>query len=469
MFVVSRIIVLVCVLVIWNVDVCIGGEFETKGDQEDRKNKSAMILDLKSAGRTALGKNPDIDIAKARIQQAGEAVKIAMASYYPDVSIQCSVDNNRMSGSAHDKNKALASITGSDINNPEMNYNAGLSITWIIFNGFGRKYNYIKQASALSMSQYKQFDSERVLLSAVSQSYYTAQLARENIDIARADGFFYSRQLEDANARNIAGTGSLSDVINFQVRGHSAEAEIIRAEYEYEAAMSALAALMGYQMAVFPVETTLAGLEYNNASLLNVPDMALLTENAFENRPDIREYKYALLMAESSVSIEKSQFLPIVWMEGTVGGSRAEDAAFRQDDIGNSVSLNVSCNLFSGGANRASLKRARALYREKQRLFEWLKIQIRSEIKQSFVELESSLQQYSLYKRNALLVKQNRALVEMEYRAGKCSLVRLNEAQRDYTATRNRMALAFVSTCQARFRLDAVTGNIRRLFKKEGI
>ena len=464
MFFFNKVLVIVNLLIFVTSGLSTAFENETVMSQSVLKNDTVYILKFIDAGRIALKNSPDIDIAKERILQAKEAYKIVMAGYYPDLAINCAAVNNRVSDVMHEKNKALASLSGGGIDNPEMSYNAGISMSWILFNGFGRKYNSAKRASAISMSQYGHSDSERVLLSVVSDAYFAAQLARENIYIAKADGVFYSRQLEDAEARNLAGTGTLSDVINFQVRVHSADAEIINAKYEYDAAMSALAALMGYHLAEFPVETTLAELEYTDVKNFKKPDVELFTNSALENRPDIRRFKHSLDMAASSIKADRADFFPIVWIEGGLSGSREVDVDFRNDDISNSVALNVTCNLFTGGADKAAVKRAKAFYRETERRFERLKIQIRSDIKQSCAELESALQQYALYKNNDSLVKQNRELVEMEYRAGKCSLVRLNEAQRDYTATRSRMTLAFVSTCQAKFRLDADTGNIRAMF-----
>ena len=62
-----------------------------------------------------------------------------------------------------------------------------------------------------------------LLISAVALSYFSAQLALENISIARADEEFNQRQLADAEARQRVGTGALSDVLNFQVRKNQAK------------------------------------------------------------------------------------------------------------------------------------------------------------------------------------------------------------------------------------------------------
>ena len=79
-------------------------------------------------------------------------------------------------------------------------------------------------------------DTFRVLLSSVASSYYNAQLALENIIIAEANAAFNRRLLDEANARYRVGTGSLSDVLNFEVQINSAKANLISAKRQYELA-----------------------------------------------------------------------------------------------------------------------------------------------------------------------------------------------------------------------------------------
>ena len=121
-----------------------------------------------------------------------------------------------------------------------------------MFDGFARKFSNLSARYGESQSQAARLDVRRLLLSAVATAFYTAQLAREDYYIAKADEAFNQRQLEDAEARERAGTGSLSDALNFKVRVNSARAERIRTRRIYESALVALAALMGLPDAALP-------------------------------------------------------------------------------------------------------------------------------------------------------------------------------------------------------------------------
>ncbi len=68
-------------------------------------------------------------------------------------------------------------------------------------------------------------------------------------------------------------------------------------------------------------------------------------------------------------------------------------------------------------------------------------------------------------------MEENRKLAQSEYEAGSASLVRLNEAQRDLTATYGRLVQALVGYHQVRHQLSAALGqNLKpftELFKAE--
>ena len=69
-----------------------------------------------------------------------------------------------------------------------------------------------------------------------------------------------------------------------------------------------------------------------------------------------------------------------------------------------------------------------------------------------------------LLRSNTALVERNRDLAEQEYTAGQGSLVRLNEAQRELTTAKNRLAFALVSMRRSWYALEAKTGRILDYF-----
>lgn len=426
--------------------------------------KKLEILDLKTAGRIALRDNPSMKAARAKTDIATHHYNEAKAGYLPRLDLICSGGKTKLSNTEYDKNRLQASLLGVDVENPTDSYHAGLSATWILFNGFQRKYSVEEADSGIFIHQYGEKDVARKLLFTVSEAYFSAQLAKEDIAITKAEKEFYTRLLEDAKARKTAGTGSLSDQLSFEVRVNAARVDHMSACQAYSSAMLRLAALLGIDDATFPEEIKLEGLDYEKAEQIKTKDVEALIDFTLHHRPDVLQFRHAIEQSTAAVKAARGRLMPVVWLEGQITGRREHDIEIAGDDFGNSASLNLSYNLFSGGADSALISKARAGRRKKKLEYEKLKIQICSDVKNSFDKLETAVKSFKLYNLNASLVERNRDLVAIEYFAGKCSLVRLNEAQRDLSMTKNLEVQALVSIFRAKYQLEAYTGGIFRLF-----
>jgi cell division septation protein DedD len=308
-------------------------------------------------------------------------------------------------------------------------------------------------------------DARRLLLASVATAFFVAQLAREDIAIASADETFNRRQIDEAKARLRVGTGSLSDVLNFEIQVNSARSQLIRAKRVYNVAMIGLATLLGLREARFPVNMELARLESETEEELVAPSTDRQIRYALTHRPDIRRTDYAVKRAKSEVGIARAKFYPVLNATGSIDGERSRSAEFESDDFGGSIGLNLTYNLFTGGLNRAQLAEAKSRLTEAERNQDDASIQVASEVQEAVADLIAEQEQLALQRKNARLVQQNRDLVEKEYNAGQTSLVRLNEAQRDLTTAQSRLVLALLSLRQSWENLRAVTGEILNPFE----
>jgi outer membrane protein TolC len=424
-------------------------------------------LDLRTAAKIALEQNPSLAAAAARVTQARERVAQARARYWPTVDAEGS--GARVDLSRNDYEEALAQARffnpAATVEDPQDHYRAGLTANWVIFDGFERKFANLSAQYGEQRSEAARSDAQRLLLSAVATAYFQAQLSNEDIAIAKADEAFNLRQLEEATARRRLGTGSLSEKLNFQVRVNSAVTNRIQAEVAFETNRIALAALLGLPGAAFPAHVPLAPLAEETDKEMIPPAPEPLVEYAHRNRPDLIEADLALKQAEADIRRAQARFYPTVNLTGTVDGSREEDLRFEGDDVGNSVGLNLRYNLFSGGADSARYREARARKRESEKSLENRVLAASSEVRTSAARVASAQRQVALQRDNATLVQQTRDLVEKEYNAGQASLVRLNEAQRDLTTALGRLALARAALRQAWFTLETDTGRILELLK----
>lgn len=419
-------------------------------------------LDLETVVEIALAGNPGLEAAAARVRQAKAQVDQARSTYWPRLDANASGARVTLAENTYQQNLAAARLLNPavTIDDPQNYYNADLTASWTLFDGFERKFSnasarYGEQSSTAALN-----DARRLLISAVAFSYFSAQLALKNISIARADEEFNQRQLADAEARQRVGTGALSDVLNFQVRKNQAKTTLINQEYQLEIALYGLAALLGLPDSRLPDHVSLARLSPETDLELSSPPVDELIADAMDRRPDIQQAQWSIKQTEAQVKIAQSDYYPTVVLAGSLDGERVDDPGFEQDDVGNRVQVGLSYNLFAGGFTRAKVREVGHRRVELEKRLEELVLSATSDIRSSVALVVTAQTQLVLQRENVDLVQRTRDLVEKEYNAGQGSLVRLNEAQKDLTTAQSNLALALVGLRQAWVELETRTGNI---------
>jgi outer membrane protein TolC len=419
-------------------------------------------LDLDAAVAIALAGNPGLEASAARVRQAKAQVDQARSTYWPRLDANAYGARVELSENTYQQSLATAQLLNptATVEDPQDYYNADLTASWTLFDGFERKFSnasarYGEKSSAAALN-----DARRLLISAVAFSYFSAQLALENIAIAKADEAFNQRQLADAEARQRVGTGALSDVLNFQVRKNQAKTTRINEEYRYEIALYGLAALLGLPEARLPAPVELAPLSSETTAELSHPPVDDLIAQTMKYRPDIQQVQWNIKQIEAQVKIAQADNYPTVFVAGSLDGERTGDLSFGQDDFGNRVQVGLSYNLFAGGFTRARVREVRQQKVELDKRLEELILSATADIRSSVALVTTAQTQLALQRENVDLVQRTRDLVEKEYNAGQGSLVRLNEAQRDLTNAQGSLALALVALRQAWVELETRSGTI---------
>lgn len=430
------------------------------------------ILDIETAAEIALAENPSLDAARSRVIQAAEVVRQARSRYWPRLDATTGYSRVSLSNTAlQSQNSFTRAITGNanaEVDDPEDYYQADLTASWVVFDGFARKFNLAAARHGEQAFTESHRDVQRLLLSAVTFAYLQAQLAQENIAIAKADEAFNQRLLVEARLRHKVGTGALSDVLNFEVRVNDARTQRIVDERSFKDALVSLAALLGIPRGRLPDHVRLAELMPTTPEELDTLQVDHLLNIALDQRPDLKQTEWQVQQAEANARAALADYYPSIVLSGTLDGERTDDMRFESDDFGNNVALGLTWNIFSGGLTRAKHAEAKARLYELEKTQQNAYVQVASEVQKVVTLIQTAQEQLSLQETNTRLVQRQRDLVEKEYKAGVGSLVRLNEAQRDLTVAQARLAFARVALREAWYELRTVTGQILSTFKVTG-
>jgi outer membrane protein len=451
-----------CLMIFATGRVCPAATGAPSGVDPAEELATLQTLDLQAAARLAVAGNPSLAAAADRVRQAKARLDQARSTWFP--RLDASAGGTRVDLSTNDYQSALGQARyfnpNASVDDPQDTYTAGLTATWVLFNGFEREFSQAVARHGLEESSASRADVRRLLLDSVVAAYYGGQLAAQNLAIAQADKAFFERQLKEAQARYNAGTGALSDILNFKIRLNDADAELITARREASVARHALAALLGLPDANLPAGLPLAPMPLESAREMASQDVTSLMDNAVARRPDLKQARFSVQRQEAGVGVARSGYWPTLSLNGGFDADRTGNAHFENDDVGSHVGLNFTVNLFAGGATRARVREAEAAMDEGRRKLASLEIKVLEAVRNRVTALDSAREQLRLQRANADLVRENRDLVEKEYLAGQGSLVRLNEAQRDLSNAQSRLALALVSLRQAWYGLQSETGSL---------
>ncbi|HMO05862.1 MAG TPA: TolC family protein [Kiritimatiellia bacterium] len=386
------------------------------------------VLTLEQAWRIALAESPTEAIVAARSEQALARARQARSAYQPRLDATGSGARINYSDALRELNPAL---DGSDDE-----FGAALRATYLLWDGGTRRARLDAATFGAEAAAFSQRDARLDLLANVGRAFTTAQLARENLRIANADAAFQNRQLEDVRIREAAGDASRADRLNFDIRRLGAENAAVSAQADFEAAMAALGALLGLEATdtlppPAPVDL--------NAAALPAPELESAWNEALEFLPVLRQAQAQVEAARASIGIARGDYRPTISAFGDLAGVRKDDPGFESDDFGTVVGAQIAWSLWDGGDRRGRVEEAESALREAEAGARSVLLQAYSRLATALTDYAAAVRAEQITGETLALSLENRNLVEKAFRAGQENLLRLNEAQRDFT---NAEALA---------------------------
>ncbi len=431
-------------------------------DEADEMFKDITSLSLADAQRIALHNNPTYIAAHHAVAAAHMRYLQTFAGYMPKITANFSFSG---SDSWNTKVGTNSNDFGSPVRHPRtdsLNTNVGVQATLLLFDGLNREFGVM--AASHSEKYYQRLDENacRTMMLAVAQAYNSVLLQIENRRIAEEDRNFQKISLRDTQYKFDAGAVPLSSVLNFAILMNNAEVNVVRAEYNYESAVYALALLMGYPDGTFPKEVKFSG--HIKTDFIELPAIDIYLDTALANRPDLKGYREQLEIAKYQLYQQYASFSPTVsgffnWGFGTNASySNAYDNRSRSDNTSISYGIQADWTIFSGLAryNKMREYQANLAIADYQAAAQWF--QVVNDVRTAYASYVQSTRATKLLQQVRDLSAKQRDLVDDEYRAGNTELTRLNEAQRDFVDAEANLATSYIGIQNARAQLDAAVG-----------
>ncbi|QBG48841.1 TolC family protein [Verrucomicrobia bacterium S94] len=410
-------------------------------------------LSLADVRLRVLDGNPSVREAIQRIAAAEAVLTQARSAYLPTVTLSGSYGH--FDASLHPDIDVTTRYSDSFIQGT-----GGLQANWLLFDGFAREARSLAAKYGVQQSHEFAAETRRLLIQSATVAYRQAQLARENVAIARRD-LAFNRNLEaDAQKRFKAGDLPESDVHNFSIRALQAETSELQAELDYKTACTILAELMALPEARLPESMQPLSIDFDEGG--SIPDLESAFRYALVHRPDYQAFTSGRLALAQQTRAAKGEMLPKIFLTGEMnyadrsGYSTAGDHGNYDSFAG----VTASWDLFSGGRKAAAVKEAQAEMRALEQQQESLRLSIRSSLQKRIDEAAMSREVFLRAEKIHQLSVQVRDSVEKSYKAGMAPITRLNEVQTDLVRARGTYASSYIAYQLVLNQLDIETGRI---------
>ena len=356
----------------------------------------------------ALGNNPDVAIAAARVQEARASERLARAQLFPTLDLGAGVTQSR---------SISAFGTSSETTAGQPLFQAAYEVDL-----FGRIANQVEAARRATEASEAARDAAALAVASATASGYVTLLG---LDARRAvvQATIASRAEALRLARSRSEAGYTSD---FELRQAQAEYEataqlLPQVELAQRRQENALSLIVGHSPRAIARGATL-----DRLSPLPIP--AGLPSDLLRRRPDLAQAERTLAASDSSLAAARAQYLPSVRLTGSAGLTLSSALA---DPVSIwSLGASVLAPLFEGGRLRANVEGAAA--RRDQAAFAYQRAALTA-----FREVEDALAAVDrLAAQRVRLEAQRVALAEAlrhatnRYRAGYATYLEQLDAQR---------------------------------------
>ena len=378
------------------------------------KSAAGRTLTLREAEATALRRNPEITIGKLRALDARQFVREARSALMPQASL---------SVTAVDANPG-SRISAGYLNNPVIypRAAAGASVSQLITD-FGRTQNLLSSSEyqAKAEDQNAVATQQQIIL-AVDEAFYNTLETKALLRVAEETVKARQLRVDQVQALTNAKLKSDLDLSFSSVDLARARLLLLDSQNNYEASLSVLSAILGYQdrQDIVPEEPA-------EQVTPPAPDAAPLIQQALQQRPEVKALQEEVTAATKFSKAEHDLWWPSVTAAGAVGL-----APVRDDHISSwygAVGVNINIPVFNGFLFNARAKSADLETELKRKKLQGLQDNVARDVRNTWLDSGKAYERLSVTKQLQKQASQALQLAEARYKLGLGSIVEYSQAE----------------------------------------
>ncbi len=386
------------------------------------KGFSQEILTKKEALKITLENNFGIKIANNNIEVAKNNASVLNTGFLPTIAATSGTNYRRENQDVTFQDGTNRTIDGA----VTKSYNAALSLNYTIFDGLGRKYNYQQLKETYNLSEIQARETIENTYVQLFTIYFQIARLSENTDNLSEALLISKRRLERANYQYNYGQSTKLELLNAEVDVNNDSISYITAKQQLNNAKRGLNIILGIDKEPnYAVET-----EVDFNKMMNFDD---LLQKAMANNALLKQNEQNIAISEFNIKINKSQYLPRLGFTSSYGWNQSDNPATSflagATITGLNAGLNLTWNLFDGGATKTRVANAKIALDNQQILLEQQKTTIQNNLKNTWENYQNQLFILSAQEKNVLTAQNNFNRTEERYKLGQVTSIEFRQAQ----------------------------------------
>ncbi len=319
---------------------------------------SLGILDAYSL---ALEKDPTFQAAIKEKEAGDEAKNIGRAGLLPKVSLNYQNAPRNWQTQKYQTSDIFGNVSDVTKRQQYRSYAGSVTLTQPLFDY--EAYAKYKTGVAQSLMADEKYRSKYLELAVrVISAYVSVAYAKDQIALAEAQKAAYKEQLALNDRLMAAGEGTVTDVAETQARYSLAEAQVIEARDVLDSAQWELEVIIGIPLDQLDALQTLRQGKFQ-VSPLRFTAFDDWQKLAMERNPQLASSRHGVEAARYDVERNRAGFMPQVQLyashsENDSSSDNTVNQKYRTDSVG----VQVSMPIYSGGGVAASTRQAAARY-----------------------------------------------------------------------------------------------------------
>jgi len=344
------------------------------------KNTPGTTINFAQALDMAMLSDQDLQAAEFNYQSSVATRGISKAALLPQLNL---------SGfsSATDREAIYEDTNINDTNSTVDTSGYDLTLTQTLYNhGI---YKTLQQTDMSIASALAKVEAARQdLIIRLASAYFNVLGAQDNLKFARTEKESIGKQLEQSKKRFEVGLIAITDVKEAQASYDTSVAQEIDAENVLSAQFEALAVILGtYTKNIAALQEDIPLLIPEPANILKWTDSAEL------NNLTLRAAQYDFKAAQKRVDADQAEHLPYLDLQARHEYSNQEGGAFGAERTDNSLSVQLTVPIYSGGGTSAKVKQSVALKEQARSFKEKAHRQAMQQTRDAYLGVTSTISQ----------------------------------------------------------------------------